>query len=94
MATPWLLRMRRLDMLFAHWPLDPDASRAVIPPALELEAFEGRAWIGVVPFTMTNVDPPRRPATRRPRLGASPRLRPRRPISRGADGSGAEGGGS
>ena len=57
MATPWLLRMRWLDLLFAHWPLDPDALRAVIPPALELETFEGRAWIGVVPFTMTNVDP-------------------------------------
>jgi len=71
-AAPWLLRMRWLDLLFAHWPLDPDALRAVIPPALELDTFEGRGWLGVVPFTMANVGPRGVPAF--PRYGTFPEL--------------------
>jgi uncharacterized protein len=49
--------MRWLDLLFAHWPLDPADLRPLVPPALEIETFEGRAWLGVVPFTMANVGP-------------------------------------
>jgi hypothetical protein len=40
-----------------HWPFDPDELRTRIPPALEVDTFEGRAWLGVVPFTMANVGP-------------------------------------
>jgi uncharacterized protein len=39
---------RRLT--FLHWPFDPDLIRAHIPPALQLDTFEGAAWIGLVPF--------------------------------------------
>jgi uncharacterized protein YqjF (DUF2071 family) len=49
--------MRWLDLLFAHWPMDPDHLRHLIPPVLELDTFAGRAWLGVVPFTMANVGP-------------------------------------
>jgi uncharacterized protein YqjF (DUF2071 family) len=45
------------DLLFAHWPLDPDVLRARLPPGLPPDVFEGRAWIGVIPFHMTNVGP-------------------------------------
>ena len=45
------------DLLFAHWPLDPDILRARLPPSLPLDVFDGRAWIGVIPFHMTNVGP-------------------------------------
>jgi uncharacterized protein YqjF (DUF2071 family) len=45
------------DLLFAHWPLDPDALRSRLPAGLTLEVFDDRAWIGVVPFHMTNVAP-------------------------------------
>jgi len=64
--------MRWLDLLFAHWPMDPDALRAVVPPALEIDTFEGQAWIGVVPFTMANVGPRGVPAF--PRYGTFPEL--------------------
>jgi uncharacterized protein YqjF (DUF2071 family) len=43
------------DLLFAHWPLDPAALRDKVPASLALDAFDGRAWLGVVPFHMTNV---------------------------------------
>jgi uncharacterized protein YqjF (DUF2071 family) len=47
--------MRWLDLLFAHWRVDAAALRERIPPDLELDLFEGEAWLGIVPFTMTDV---------------------------------------
>lgn len=43
------------DLLFAHWAAPLDALRAVVPAALDLDTFEGRGYIGVVPFRMTGV---------------------------------------
>jgi uncharacterized protein YqjF (DUF2071 family) len=40
------------DLLFAHWPLLAERLRALIPPPLVLDTFEGMAWLGVVPFMM------------------------------------------
>jgi uncharacterized protein len=45
------------DLLFAHWPVDPEVVRARMPSSLALDLFDGRAWIGVIPFHMTNVGP-------------------------------------
>jgi hypothetical protein len=45
------------DLLFAHWPLDPGVLRPLLPATLPLDLFEGRGWIGVIPFHMTNVAP-------------------------------------
>ena len=45
------------DLLFAHWPLEPDAVRGKVPANLPLDLFDGHAWIGVIPFHMTNVGP-------------------------------------
>ena len=53
--TPWVLRMRWHELCFLHWRVDPDALRALLPPALPLDTFRGEAWIGVVPFRMTDV---------------------------------------
>ncbi len=43
------------DLLFAHWPIPPEVLRPLVPASLELDTFEGQAWIGVVPFHMSNV---------------------------------------
>ena len=50
-------RMSWHDLLFAHWPADAARLRTRVPSALELDLFEGRAWIGVVPFRMTRMGP-------------------------------------
>ena len=39
------------DLLFAHWAVDPQVLRAAIPKVLELDTYERRAWLSVVPFT-------------------------------------------
>jgi uncharacterized protein YqjF (DUF2071 family) len=40
------------DLLFLHWALAPEQVAPHLPRGLELETFEGRAWLGVVPFRM------------------------------------------
>jgi uncharacterized protein YqjF (DUF2071 family) len=60
------------DLLFAHWPVDFDTLRALVPAPLTPDRFDGRAWIGVVPFEMTNVTPRFVPAL--PWLSAFPEI--------------------
>src|SRR5438105_1420096 len=45
------------DLLFIHWPFPANLLRPLIPPPLELDLFDGSAWIGIVPFYMTGVHP-------------------------------------
>jgi len=51
------MRMRWLDLLFAHWEVDAAVLRGLIPAGLELDLFDGRAWLGAVPFRMEGVTP-------------------------------------
>jgi uncharacterized protein YqjF (DUF2071 family) len=56
------MTMRWHDLLFLHWPVRPEVIRPLIPKGLELETFDGSAWIGIVPFRMTAVRPRHFPA--------------------------------
>ena len=40
-------------MLFAHWAVEPHALRPLLPRHVEPDVRDGRAWIGVVAFRMT-----------------------------------------
>ena len=51
------MRMSWHDLLFAHAPMPVAELRARVPAALELDTFDGVAWLGVVPFRMTRVGP-------------------------------------
>ncbi len=53
----WVLRMTWEQLLFAHWPVPAAPLQAMLQPDLELDTFDGQAWIGVVPFRMTNTAP-------------------------------------
>jgi uncharacterized protein len=69
---PWIGHMNWHELLFAHWPMDPDIMRPLIPPGLTLETWDGQAWIGVVPFRMSGVRPRFSPSI--PGLSAFPEL--------------------
>ncbi len=43
------------DLLFAHWPVTVDAIRNKIPPELQIDTYDGQAWIGVVPFDISGL---------------------------------------
>lgn len=44
-------------LLFVHWEVPAEPLRALLPPGLDLDTYEGRAYIGLVPFTMRGVRP-------------------------------------
>jgi uncharacterized protein YqjF (DUF2071 family) len=52
---PWLMRQTWHDLLFAHWPMEPALLRPLVPRPFELDTFDGSAWVGVVPFWMSDV---------------------------------------
>lgn len=52
---PWVMRQRWHDLLFAHGRVDPSALRPLVPAALELDLFDGQAYVGVVPFRMSGI---------------------------------------
>jgi len=55
----WLMTQTWTHLLFAHWRVDPEVLRPLVPAPFALDTFEGDAWIGIVPFWMSNVAPRR-----------------------------------
>ena len=53
----WALRMCWHDLLFMHWALPEASLRPLVPSALELDTFDGSAWLGVTPFRMERTRP-------------------------------------
>ena len=45
------------SLLFIHWEFRPDDLRELIPRGLEIDTFEGKAYVAVTPFTLWNVRP-------------------------------------
>ncbi|HEY3117632.1 MAG TPA: DUF2071 domain-containing protein [Chloroflexota bacterium] len=60
------------ELLFVHWPLPPEVLASVVPASLPVDTFDGHAWLGIVPFRMTNVGPRSVPTL--PWLSAFPEL--------------------
>ena len=53
---PWLMMQSWHNLLFAHWRVDATELRRMVPGVFELDLFDDEAWLGVVPFYMTNVN--------------------------------------
>jgi uncharacterized protein len=51
----WVMGQTWDDLLFAHWRATPDSLLALLPSGLELDLFEGEAWIGITPFAVTGL---------------------------------------
>src|SRR5262245_14605094 len=45
------------DLLFLHWTYDPAAIQRTLPRGLVVDTFEGRSYVGIVPFFMCDVRP-------------------------------------
>ncbi len=51
----WVMTQRWNDLLFAHWPVPVPAVARLIPDGLQVDSFQGSAWVGVVPFWMDRI---------------------------------------
>lgn len=60
------------DLLFAHWPVEAEILRNLVPRELPLDTFDGKCWVGVVPFRMSRIR--LRGTFALPRLSAFPEL--------------------
>jgi uncharacterized protein len=61
-TRPVVGRQRWRRLLFAHWSIDPEAVRKVVPENLDLDLFEGQAYVSIVPFQMRAIRGARTPA--------------------------------
>ena len=43
------------DLLFMHWRVPQAALRGLVPGGLELDTYDGHAWLGVTPFRITGL---------------------------------------
>ncbi len=69
------------QLAFLHWRVPEESLRAHIPRGLELDTFDGSAWLGIVPFRMSGIRPFGLPLPGR--LGAFPELNVRTYVTAG-----------
>jgi uncharacterized protein YqjF (DUF2071 family) len=55
--SSWVMGQTWDDLLFAHWRAAPESLRVLLPAGLELDLFEGEAWLAVTPFRVTGLRP-------------------------------------
>jgi len=55
--APWIMTQTWNDLLFAHWPVDRQLLQERLPAGLPVDVFDGQAWLGIVPFHITNLAP-------------------------------------
>lgn len=60
------------NMLLAHWPVPASALASFLPEGLQVDTFQGSAWLGIVPFWMDRVKFRGMPTI--PGTGSSPEL--------------------
>lgn len=51
----WIMTQTWEHLLFIHWAVSPDVLRSLIPNELEIDTYDGMAWIGILPFLLTGV---------------------------------------
>lgn len=72
---PVINSQRWQSLALLHWQVPVDEVRRRLPPGLFVDEFEGRTWLGVVPFVMAGVRMPPLPAV--PRWSLFPELNAR-----------------
>jgi len=48
----WIMGQRWEDLLFLSWPIDAARLRPFVSDAVDIDSFDGNAWVSVVPFWM------------------------------------------
>lgn len=55
--APVVMHQNWHHLLFLHWEVSPADLQRLIPAQLTIDTFEGNAYVGLVPFTLTGVRP-------------------------------------
>ena len=54
---PFAISQEWRELTFMHWKVDPERLKPHLPDGLEIDLFNGEAYVGVIPFVMKNVRP-------------------------------------
>jgi hypothetical protein len=54
---PVLMYQNWHHLLFLHWEVPVQGLQALLPAGLTLDTFEGKAYVGLIPFTVTGARP-------------------------------------
>ena len=54
-ATGYLMVQKWSEIVWAHWPVDPAQVAGLLPPGLTPETYDNSAWVGLVPFEMSEL---------------------------------------
>lgn len=52
---PWVQEQVWINLLFAHWPMPVAVLKPLIPVGLELDTYNGQAWVAVTPLVITGL---------------------------------------
>lgn len=52
---PWSQAQSWVDVAFLHWRVEHRELQRLVPESVELQTFDGSAWIGIVPFLLTGL---------------------------------------
>ncbi|WP_433158951.1 YqjF family protein [Kribbella sp. CA-247076] len=62
LRRPRILRQGWRELTFLHWAVDPSTVAHFFPPGVRPDTFEGRTYVGLVPFRMVGTGLPHGPA--------------------------------
>lgn len=68
------------DLAYIHWRYPIEEIQALLPIGVEVDSFDGSAWVGLIPFSMRNIGLPRMPAV--PYFGSFPEVNVRTYVRR------------
>src|ERR1051326_4992061 len=54
----WLMLQRWHEISFFHWSCAPSLLRARVPEQLQLDTYDGKAWISLTPFLLKGLRAP------------------------------------
>ena len=60
------------DIAYLHWRYDAEMVARLLPPGLEVDTFDGSAWVGLIPFSMRGIGVPGLPGV--PYFGSFPEV--------------------
>jgi len=68
------------DLAYIHWRYPIDEIQSLLPAGVEVDSFDGSAWVGLIPFSMRNIGLPGLPAV--PYFGSFPEVNVRTYVRR------------
>ena len=75
-----VMKQQWRDLAYIHWRYDPQEVQALLPEGIEVDTFDGSAWVGLIPFSMRNISFPFIPPV--PYFGSFPEVNVRTYVKR------------